>query len=34
MNPMNNEITMYLGLQSIKNYWRRAAQVANELSYF
>ena len=30
---MDNEAAIDLGLQSIKKYWRRAAQIADELNH-
>ena len=33
LDPTDNEAAVDLGLQSVKKYWRRAAQVADELSH-
>ena len=33
LDPTDNEADVDLGLRSVKKYWRRAAQVADELSH-
>ncbi len=34
LNPTDDKAAIDLGLQNVKKYWRRAAQVADKLSHF